>query len=677
MAHSQPLQPSLLRWGLIGTGAIARAFAQGVQHSQRGMLMAVASRSQEQAEQFGRAFGIPHHYGSYDALLADPDVDVVYIATPHPLHATWAIRAAEAGKHILCEKPLTLNYPQAMAVMEAAQEHDVFLMEAFMYRCHPQIRKLIELLQSGSIGAVGVIHATFSFHAPFQASHRLFSNALGGGGILDVGCYPVSMARLIAGVALQRPEGFADPIEVSGVGKLHPITGVDEYALGVLRFEGGILAQVACGVALRQRSVVHIFGTEGSVLLTNPWVPAPHGGTVDIVLERYGEPRRIIPVHTDNWLYALEADTVAEHIARRQAPFPAMSWDDTLGNMRTLDRWRQRIGLTYAQEQADAPEMKLTVATRPLRRRADAPIPHGHLPGLAKPVSRLVMGVDNQESIAWASVMFDAFFERGGNTFDTAFVYLGGQSEVLLGQWIRNRGIREEVVIVDKGAHTPFCTPEDLDRQLRISLERLQTDYVDIYCLHRDNPAVPVGEFMDVLNLHWRAGRIKVFGGSNWSMERVDAANTYAAQHGLEPMRVISNNFSLARMVRPPWVGCLSAGTPEFRAWLERTRITLLAWSSQARGFFLEDTAPEFTADPERVRCWFSEDNFERLRRARELAQARGVRAINIALAYVLHQPFPTFALIGPRTLAELRTTLPALRVSLTPQEVRWLNLED
>ncbi len=667
---------SRLRWGLIGTGVIARTFAQGVQHSQHGVLVAVASRSQEKAEQFGRAFGIPHRHGSYEALLADPDVDAVYISTPHPFHAIWAIRAAEAGKHILCEKPLALNYPQAMAVIEAALEHDVFLMEAFMYRCHPQIQKLIALLQSGVIGSVGVIRATFSFRAPFRADHRLFSNALGGGGILDAGCYPVSMARLIAGVALQKPQGFADPIAVQGVGKLNPVTGVDEYAVGVLRFEGDIVAQVACGVALQQRNVVHIFGTEGSLLLTSPWVPALRGGSVDIVLERYGEPRQLIPVRTDAWLYALEADTVAEHIARRQAPFPAMSWDDTLGNMRTLDCWRQSIGLTYHQERADAPEMRLTVAARPLRRRDDAPMTYGSIPGITKPISRLIMGVDNQESIAWASVMFDAFFERGGNTFDTAFVYMGGKSEVLLGQWIRNRGVREQVVILDKGAHTPFCTPDDLDRQLRISLERLQTDYVDIYCLHRDNPAVPVGEFMDVLNRHWREGRVKVFGGSNWSMERLEAANDYAARHGLEPMRVVSNNFSLARMVQPPWEGCLSASTPEFRAWLTRTQLALLAWSSQARGFFLDDTSPTFTADAERVRCWFSDDNFERLRRARELAQARGVSALNIALAYVLHQPFPTFALIGPRTLRELRTSLPALQVALTPEEVRWLNLE-
>jgi predicted dehydrogenase/aryl-alcohol dehydrogenase-like predicted oxidoreductase len=658
-----------LRWGILGTGAIARTFAASLQRSNTGVLFAVASRTQAAAEAFGDA---PRRYASYEALLADPDVDVVYIALPHPFHAEWAIKAAEAGKHVLCEKPLALNYPQAQVVIEAARAHDVFLMEAFMYRCHPQTARLVELIRQGVIGDVCVIQATFSFCAEVGPEHRLLSNALGGGSILDVGCYPVSMARLIAGAALGR--AFAEPLQVSGSGKLHPLTGVDEYAVGTLTFERGIIAQVAAGVRLNQRNVVHIFGSEGEILVTAPWLPARYGGTSDIIVQRYGQPRQIIEVHTENWLYAIEADTVAQHIPYRQAP--AMSWDDTLGNMRTLDLWRRAIGLTYAQEQADAPEMKLTISRRPLARRPDHPMTYGRIAGFDKPISRLLLGVDNQEDIAYASMMLDAFFERGGNAFDTAYVYGNGKHETLLGQWMANRGVREQVVILDKGAHTPFCTPEDLTRQLLISLERLQTDYVDIYMLHRDNPQVPVGEFVDVLNEHQRAGRIRIFGGSNWTIERIEAANAYAAQHGLRGFSAISNNFSLARMVQPPWEGCLSANAPEFRAWLTRTQMPLFPWSAQARGFFLDDTSPEFNADPERVRCWFSEDNFERLRRARELAKRYNVLPINVALAYVLHQPFPTFPIIGPRTLRELLTSLPALGLHLTADELRWLNLE-
>jgi aryl-alcohol dehydrogenase-like predicted oxidoreductase len=558
-------------------------------------------------------------------------------------------------------------------------------MEAFMYRCHPQTAMLVELIKQGAIGAVGVVQAAFGFHARFDAEHRLFSNASGGGAILDVGCYPVSMSRLIAGAALGRD--FANPLKVSGAGRLNPVSGVDDYAAGTLEFEGGIVAQIATGISLNQRNTVQVFGSEGNLLVTSPWIPARQGGTTDIVIQRNGEPRRIVEITTEEWLYGLEADTVAANIDRRQAPSPAMSWDDTLGNMKALDQWRQAIGLTYAQEKADAPEMKLPVSRRPLPPITPHPsgegsgvtahgqMRYGWIAGLDKPISRLIIGVDNQDTIAHGSAMFDAFVVAGGNTFDTAFIYMGGRSEVLLGQWLRNRGIREQIVILDKGAHTPFCTPEDLSRQFLISLERLGTDYADIYCMHRDNPLVPVGEFVDVLNEHAQAGRMKLFGGSNWTAERVDAANAYAARNGLQGFGVLSNNFTLARMIEPPWAGCLSASTHAFRAWLTERQMPLLPWSSQARGFFLEDTSPAFTADPERVRCWFSDDNFERLARSRELARKYGVLPINIALAYVLCQPFPTFPLIGPRTLAELRTSLPALGVALTLDEANWLNL--
>ncbi|HYF49451.1 MAG TPA: aldo/keto reductase, partial [Planctomycetota bacterium] len=234
----------------------------------------------------------------------------------------------------------------------------------------------------------------------------------------------------------------------------------------------------------------------------------------------------------------------------------------------------------------------------------------------------------------------------------------------------------EQIVLLDKGAHTPFCTPKDLTRQFKESLERLQTDYVDIYMLHRDNLDVPVGEFVDVLNEHQRAGQMKVFGGSNWSIARVQAANEYAKKKGLQGFSVVSNNFSLARMVDPVWGGCISASDPESRAWFTKHQIALMPWSSQARGFFTERANPNDKSDAEMVRCWYSDDNWKRRERVIELAKKKGVLPINIALAYVLCQPFPTFPLIGPRVLSETRTSLPALDIKLTPDEVKWLNLE-
>jgi predicted dehydrogenase len=236
-----------LAWGIVGTGEIARTFAKGLAGSRTGRLVAVGSRSRESAEKFGERFNLARRHASYEALLADPDVRAVYISTPHPVHAEWAIRAAEAGKHILCEKPIGVNYAEAMAIVEAARRLDVFLMEAFMYRCHPQTQRLVGLIREGAIGEVRLIHATFSFHwpIPYNPESRLLANALAGGGILDVGGYPASMARLIAGAAAGK--GFADPIEVTGSAHLGQ-TGVDEWAVASLKFPGGVLAQLTTGV---------------------------------------------------------------------------------------------------------------------------------------------------------------------------------------------------------------------------------------------------------------------------------------------------------------------------------------------------------------------------------------------------------------------------------------------
>ena len=673
---------SLLQWGILATGNIARAFAQGLSHSTAGKRVAVGSRAKARAETVGREIGLASEvcHGSYEDLLADPAVQAVYVSNPHPGHAEWVIRCAEAGKHILCEKPLAMNHAEAMAVVEAAQRHDVFLMEAFMYRCHPQTAKVAELICEGAIGAVRVIQATFSFHTKADATSRLLDPALGGGGILDVGCYPVSMSRLVAGAAAGGPS--ADPTALQAVGQLGA-PGVDEYAVAVAQFPGGIVAQLAAGIRVAQENVVRIYGEDGPLFLPPPWAPSRDGGPSKIVVRRHDEPepREIIlepsgPAKA--YLYTIEANHVAAHIAARQSP--AMSWADSLGNMRTLDQWREAIKLTYPVERPDAPDAGLTVARRPLQRRPDSVMKYGRVTGLDKAVSRLVIGCDNQRTYAHAAAVFDGFVEAGGNCFDTAFGYGGGEPERLLGQWMKNRGgLRDGLVVIAKGAHTPNCDPASLTSQLHTSLERLGTDRADIYLLHRDNPDVPVSEFVDVLNEHRAAGRIGAFGGSNWSVARVQAANDYAAARGLQGFTAVSNNFSLARMVAPVWSGCVSASDPESRAWFTREGVALFAWSSQARGFFLPQPPPHIGNSPtedEIVRCWHSEDNFARRERTLTLARGRGVEAINIALAYVLTQPFPTFALFGPRTLEEVRTSLPGLTVELTPEEVAWLNLE-
>ena len=266
--------------------------------------------------------------------------------------------------------------------------------------------------------------------------------------------------------------------------------------------------------------------------------------------------------------------------------------------------------------------------------------------------------------------VFDEFFERGGNTFDSARRYGDGESDRALGHWMESRHVRQDTVVVAKGAHTPHCDPESLTRQLLKSLADLRTDWADLYFLHRDNPAVPVGEFVEVLNEHLRAGRLRAFGGSNWTAARIDEANRYADAHGLVGFTALSNQFSLARMIRPTFPGCVAASGPEWRAWLERTRIPVVAWSSQAAGFFAGVDAPRLR------HAWHDPDNLARRDRATRLSSRLGCAPTTVALAWILRQPLAIFPIIGPRNLAELRASLDALALDLTPAQLGWLDLE-
>jgi predicted dehydrogenase len=234
-------------------------------------------------------------------------------------------------------------------VTEAARDHGVVLMEAFMYRCHPQTARVVGLVQSGALGCVGFVQASFSFQADFDPEFRLWNRTLGGGGILDVGGYPVSFARLIAGVADGRP--FADPVSVTGAGHLHPQAGVDVYAAATLKFGNGIVAQVACGIGLQQDNSVRIYGSKGWLHVPEPWIPNREGGTSVIFLhEGKASAPEEIPV-TAPPLYALEADAFAAALAGGRSEVPAMTLADTLGNMAALDQWRAALGLVYAADQ--------------------------------------------------------------------------------------------------------------------------------------------------------------------------------------------------------------------------------------------------------------------------------------------------------------------------------------
>jgi predicted dehydrogenase len=338
-----------LNWGILATGGIAKKFADGVTGSPRARVVAVGSRTRAAAEKFVAAYPGVRAHGSYEALLADPAVQAVYIATPHPGHAEWAERAARAGKHILCEKPLAINRAEAERMVAAARGQGVVLMEAFMYRCHPQTARLAALIRSGVIGELRAMHSHFTVKFDFDPQHRIFNKSLGGGGILDLGCYPVSWVRRMAGAALGRT--FADPVAVKGGGRLHAVTGADEFAAATLVFPGDITAQVTCGTTVPYEVSARLVGTQGTLVVEHPFHPGRAGAVARLTLHRPGVEARTEVLPPDECtLFARQAHAVAEAAAQGKVETEAMSLDDTLGNMAALDAWRAEVGLRYAGE---------------------------------------------------------------------------------------------------------------------------------------------------------------------------------------------------------------------------------------------------------------------------------------------------------------------------------------
>ncbi|CAN5310527.1 aldo/keto reductase [soil metagenome] len=296
-----------------------------------------------------------------------------------------------------------------------------------------------------------------------------------------------------------------------------------------------------------------------------------------------------------------------------------------------------------------------------------------HFDPLGRDLSVLVLGTSVYRHAADTSAdLLDAWFELGGNVVDCGREY--GESERVLGQWLRTNDRRGDVVVITKGGHQEQdrrrVTPPDISADLLESLGVLGAESIQIYMLHRDDPSQSVGPLVEMLNEHHRAGRIGAFGCSNWRTTRLDEANAYARSHDLEVISCSSPGLSLARQREPPWPDCVSADDADSRAWYERAGMPVFAWSSQAAGFFARVDGPEV------LRVYGGEDNRERLRRASELGKRIGHTANEVALAWVLAQPFPTYAIIGPRTVDELHRSVAALEIELTPDERRWLNLE-
>lgn len=316
---------------------------------------------------------------------------------------------------------------------------------------------------------------------------------------------------------------------------------------------------------------------------------------------------------------------------------------------------------------------------------------YGHLPGIDKPISRLVQGtvMIASSELEKSFALLDAVFELGCNTFDTANIYGGGDNERTVGRWIRERGIRDKVVIIAKLAHPKGAgervTPLDITADLLESLSRFRTNTIDLCLLHRDDPTVPVSGIVGILNEHLKTGRIRAFGGSNWSYERIAEANDYARKKGLTPFLASSPNLSLAVQKKAPWDGCISISGPEgaaARAWYQNQEVALFPWSSLGGGFFsgrfTRDNLHTFTEGLPKlcVECYCTEENFKRLDRVRELADEKGLSIPQLALAWVLNQPMEIFPLVGCLTGDEFKVNVEALDVKLTPEEIAWLDLQ-
>ena len=316
---------------------------------------------------------------------------------------------------------------------------------------------------------------------------------------------------------------------------------------------------------------------------------------------------------------------------------------------------------------------------------------YSSIPGIDKPVSRLVQGTMwvNTGNLDAAFAALDAFHAAGGNCFDTAHIYGSGGNERAVGQWIHSRGVRDEVVILGKGAHHSQdrrrVTPFDIQSDIHDSLARFKVDHIDLYLLHRDDPTQPVGLIVETLHAAKEAGQIHAYGGSNWSVERLQEVNDYAAAHGLTPFVVSSPQFSLAVQQEPPWINCVSLSGPDgesARAWCWDNGVTLFVWSSLAGGFFsgrfLRDNLDTLTEryDQLAVKVYCNEENFRRQDRAQELAASKGVTVPHIALAYVYNQPEGIHALSGARTPDEVRVNVEATEIELSEDEIAYLELK-
>jgi predicted dehydrogenase len=323
-----------IRWGILSTGWIAKKFAQGLSVLEDAEIVAVGSRAQGTADAFGDEFGVPHRHANYEALAADPDVDVVYIGTPHPFHKENSLLCLQAGKAVLCEKPFTINAGEAEEVIALAREKRLFLMEAMWTRYIPIIVKLRELLAAGAIGDVRMLTADLGFRRELDPKSRLFDPELGGGALLDMGIYPISLASMV----------FGAPSRIVSLAHMGQ-TGVDELAGVVLGYDGGQLAVLHTGLQTDTAVEATVMGTRGRIRVHSPWF---YGTALTLSVE--GREDEVISLPYAGNGYNFEAAEVMRCLREGELESDVMPLDETLAIMQTLDAIRAQWGFKYPME---------------------------------------------------------------------------------------------------------------------------------------------------------------------------------------------------------------------------------------------------------------------------------------------------------------------------------------
>lgn len=335
-----------LRWGILGTGNIAKQFAGGVAGAQRSKIVAVGSRSSESADGFASQFSISKAHGSYDALINDPEVEAIYLSLPNHMHHEWTIKCLLAGKHVLCEKPFASNASEAQEMFDVAKRVGKVLVEAFMYRSHPQTQLILETIASGAIGQLKIVRTSFCFSVKNTKNNIRFDASMAGGALMDVGCYCLNFSRMIT---------RAEPIKMHAVGVLHE-SGVDESACVVMEFPNKVLAHFNCGMQNQADNSAYVCGTDGYLKIGWPWKPQQ---AASFTISRNIPPRQDLKpgqaatqppeetrsISTPVPLYGLEADDFAATV--QDGVSPRLSAADTIGNMKCLDELRRQIGVKF------------------------------------------------------------------------------------------------------------------------------------------------------------------------------------------------------------------------------------------------------------------------------------------------------------------------------------------